>query len=103
LTLLLLFVVPAIVSTLVMLIAFGRGRGRAAFLTLIFAALVSVYVIAYATADRTAEHSSCSDCTQFLGRYWEPDLVTFLALIAVVGAAAGAALAAGAQLLRRRR
>lgn len=94
-TVLLLFVVPAAVAFgVATVLRTRRLLVVSAGALLLFA---GVFVFAYLSASHTPIGSSCSNCEQFAGRYWEPDLVALLALIA----SAGWCLGAGAGVLVR--
>jgi hypothetical protein len=84
----LLFAVPAALC----FVATIRLRRRRLLIFGLVAALAfsGVFVYSYLTAAHDSSGSSCSDCQQFVGRYWEPDLVAFLALVASVGVILGA-------------
>lgn len=94
-TVLLIFIVPAVMGLGVMTLL--RARRLLIVCTGTVLLFVGVFAVAYVSASHGAVGSSCSDCERFAGRYWEPDLVALLALIA----ATGWCLGAGAGLLIR--
>jgi hypothetical protein len=56
------------------------------------------FALGYLTADET--RGGCSDCGDYLGRWWEPWLIAIFAFVGVVTWAIGAGL--GGLLLRFR-
>jgi drug/metabolite transporter (DMT)-like permease len=89
-TVLLLFLIPLAVGLPVMLVLKRRRLligGIGAILL-----VLGVVITAYSIATHGPLGSSCSDCQQFAGRYWEPDLAVFLGLIAAAGWGVGSVL-----------
>jgi hypothetical protein len=80
------------VLALVCAVIWGRNRKR---LYLLLAAglvlAIGVVLYAYFSAPPDAQHDSigCSDCEQFLGRWWEPGFVAFVVVIGYVTWLAG--------------
>jgi len=87
-TVLLLFVVPAAIGLGVS--AQLRTRRLVVIVTGAVLLFAGVVVVAYLSASHSAAGSSCSDCEELAGRYWEPDLVALLGLIAAAGWCLGA-------------
>jgi hypothetical protein len=86
--LLVLLVVPFAVG-LVLTVAVGSTR-RVALAGFLLAA--AWLVVGYLAAP--AEPGSCSDCREFLGRWWEPEFAVFVEGLAVAAWLAGVGLGA---------
>jgi hypothetical protein len=90
-TLLIVAMIPFLVAALAA--AVTRRPALTALAGLLLVPAV-VFAIGYASADST--QGSCSDCGEYGGRYWEPWVIGFFALVGSlawgIGAAVGRAL-----------
>jgi uncharacterized membrane protein YoaK (UPF0700 family) len=79
-----------------------RRRYRLAAMTgLAIAIVIGVFLAAYLSGSPGPEHSSCDDCPNLLGRYWDPKTTTVLAFVGVSGFIAGSGVGALARPLIR--
>jgi hypothetical protein len=77
-------------------VLFARGRWRLVAL-LAFGVVLGFLLLLYAylqAPPNYSESNGCSDCEEYLGRWWEPVSVTYLAIIGyvlyVIGVGVGA-------------
>jgi hypothetical protein len=101
--------VIGLVATVLLRIRWPRnGPWMAAAIGLLLAAGFVVLQY-YQSPPSSAPYNGCSDCGNYLGRFWEPQFTIFLAVIAYVpwllgvgaGIGATAALKAGRRALQR--
>jgi predicted permease len=95
------FVLGAVSATV-----FARGRRETWLLVAVGAAVALAYFgYEWAQAPANSEEAdySCSDCGQWLGRYWEGWLVLFIAITNWLGWTAGVAVGAGLRRAQRAR
>lgn len=93
-TVTLLLAVPATLCFGAAILLRHRHRRLLVFSVVAALAFFGVILVAYLSAAHNSSGSSCSDCQQLLGRFWEPDLVGILAFIASVGVLVGAGVGA---------
>ena len=64
--------------------------------------VVALFAWAYLTASVDYQHSNgCSDCGNYLGRWWEPGFVAYLSIIGYTLWTLGASLGAAARTIIR--
>lgn len=85
-----LFGLPGLVGGVLVGIAFRPTRGAQVALGGVGLALaVALFVAAYLRAPSGGPPEGCSDCGEYLGRWWEPWVVVTLLLANLVGWLAG--------------
>lgn len=77
---------PALAGMLLALVA--RFSWRRAYIPLVLGVVLAVVfvLVVYlrAPVDYAHDRSGCSDCGEYLGRWWEPGLVVFVVFVAYV-------------------
>jgi uncharacterized membrane protein len=100
---------PAVAGAL---LAFGTRVGwKRAWILFVLGVVLALglVIVVYLRApiDYAHDRSGCSDCGEYLGRWWEPDLVVFVVLVGYVfwslGVLVGLALTTSFALARSRR
>jgi hypothetical protein len=76
--------VAILISTLLVAVV-GRSPGRLALIAVLGLVLAGlVFFAAYLSAPTDNRPEGCSDCTEWLGRYWEPVFVFWIITINLV-------------------
>jgi hypothetical protein len=76
---LVIFGVPALVALLLAVIVATNGRRTVAVIAVGVALGIGYFLLAYFAAPVDYAHSQgCSDCEEFLGRWWEPKFQGYL-------------------------
>ena len=90
----------AFVVALVIGFALGTTNGRLGLILALGVALAIVLFVAAAVSAPSERPERCSDCTEWLGGWWEPGLVIALLVINLITWTLGATIAS---FVRRRR
>lgn len=99
---------PALVGGLSAMLAGFRWRRVRLLIAVGLVLALGLVLVVYLRApiDYAHDRSGCSDCVEYLGRWWEPALVVFIAVVGYVfwslGIAVGLLLRTSAGLLANR-
>ena len=83
-------------------LAYPRSRRRA-WILVGLGVLVAAAFFVWQWSQASRDGLACHDCTRFLGRYWEPHLVIFFALLNLAAWSLGVAIGTAAGAMQRAR
>ncbi len=102
-TFLLFFGFGAAVVAMLLAVAFASSRRRVTRLLGIGIGVgVAWLVVGYFLSPTNPSAADCSDCGEFLGRYWEPALAVFVLALNVAGWCGGVFLGTAMRAIARR-
>lgn len=92
------------VTALFLGVALGGTWRRSALLLLLgFGLGLALLAAAYFTATPSDQRQDCSDCSVYLGRWWEPGFVVFVIGLALIAWVVGLLVGSGIRVWSRRR